>query len=172
MSRRGHRRQVIVVGVDPGSIRGGYGMIRSAGQRLHYLGCGLISAPAWWPSSVGSPRTATASRRPRVRRPSSASFASPATGVEPDTSRARWPWRAPAGWAPFVHCRQFRGRRDRMEVVLILQDLGDMNDGVPSIGTARLCRCHPLRPRRRPRGRLLLWAPSVNVRVRRAPLHV
>jgi hypothetical protein len=28
-------------------------MIRSAGQRLHYLGCGLISAPAWWPSSVG-----------------------------------------------------------------------------------------------------------------------
>jgi crossover junction endodeoxyribonuclease RuvC len=42
------RRQVIVLGVDPGSIRLGYGVVRTVGQRLHYLDCGVISAPAGW----------------------------------------------------------------------------------------------------------------------------
>lgn len=40
---------MIAVGVDPGSIKMGYGVVRVTGARLEYVTCGLLSAPAAWP---------------------------------------------------------------------------------------------------------------------------
>lgn len=39
---------MILIGLDPGSVRLGYGVIRVDGPRLHYVGAGVITAPAGW----------------------------------------------------------------------------------------------------------------------------
>lgn len=42
-------RLMIIVAVDPGSIRCGYGVIRANGPRLSYVAAGVIEAPARLP---------------------------------------------------------------------------------------------------------------------------
>jgi crossover junction endodeoxyribonuclease RuvC len=39
---------VILLGVDPGSVRLGYGVVRLDGEALTYIAAGVISAPAGW----------------------------------------------------------------------------------------------------------------------------
>ena len=39
---------MIILGLDPGSVRFGYGVIRTDGLRVDYVAAGVISAPAGW----------------------------------------------------------------------------------------------------------------------------
>lgn len=39
---------MIIIGLDPGSVRLGYGVIRIDGQRLNYIAAGVLSAPEGW----------------------------------------------------------------------------------------------------------------------------
>ncbi len=43
------RPAVRILGIDPGSLRLGYGVIESAGAKVAYVECGVISAPAHRP---------------------------------------------------------------------------------------------------------------------------
>jgi len=38
-----------VLGIDPGSLVCGYGVVLADGDRLHYVECGVLTAPADWP---------------------------------------------------------------------------------------------------------------------------
>lgn len=39
---------MLVLGIDPGSVKMGYGLISAEGEQLRYIEAGVISAPASW----------------------------------------------------------------------------------------------------------------------------